>query len=139
VLYLLHDNFISATNKTDDDSRRATRGGTGAFFKGLHFQIKEVLDEAANEKAVQAARGTRTSLNLQTSGVRVQDRFIFDATKVDLEPCPSCNHRCTMLVQSLREVEDFNDLARQEFLQKLSTWEQLPPNQRVTLIQLAQN
>jgi hypothetical protein len=73
LLYLLHDYFISMMNKTDDDSRQATPGGTGVFFKGLHFQIKEVLAEEANERAIQAARATRISLNLQTSRIIVQD------------------------------------------------------------------
>jgi hypothetical protein len=44
VLYLLHDNFLSKTNKTDDESsRRATWGGTGAFFKDLHSEIMGCL------------------------------------------------------------------------------------------------
>ena len=132
VLYLLHDNFLATTNKTDDESsRRATRGGTGAFFKGLHSEIKEVLHQAATDEAVQAARATRTSLNLQASGIRFQDRTPFNASKVDLEPCPVCNHMCTMAVQSLREVEDFNSEALQEHNRKLAAWEQVPPNQRV--------
>jgi hypothetical protein len=132
VLYLLHDNFLSTTINTDDESsRRATRGGTGAFFKGLHLDIKDVLDQSTTEQAVQAARATRTSLNQQASGIRIQDRTPFDVNKVDLEPCPVCNHMCTMAVQSFREVEDFNNEALQEHNLKLATWELLPPNQRV--------
>jgi hypothetical protein len=42
------------------------------FSRGLHFhfhfQIKEILDQVEAEKAVQAAKATRTSLNLQKTG-----------------------------------------------------------------------
>jgi hypothetical protein len=130
-LTLLHVNFISTTNKTDDESRQATRGSTGNFFKGLHFQIKDILDQVANDWAVQAARATRTSLNLQMTGIRVQDRIQFNANKVDLEPCPVCYHMCTMSVQSLQEVDDFNGEALQKHNKKLFTSGQLLPNQRV--------
>jgi hypothetical protein len=63
--------FFLITN--NDESRQATRGSTGAFFKGPHFQIKDALDQVSNEKAVEAAKATITSLNLQMTGIRVQD------------------------------------------------------------------
>jgi hypothetical protein len=49
-----------------------------------------------------------------------------------LEPCPVCNHMCTMTVQSHQEVDNINDQALQEHSRNLVTWEQLPLNQRVT-------
>jgi hypothetical protein len=114
-LYLLYDNFIdSMTNTTNNDKRRATRGGSGTFFKGFQFQIKEVLDQALAAKAVQAAKATRTSLNLQMSGMRVQDRIHFDVQNVDLEPCPVCNHMCTMTIQLHQDVDIINGQALQE-------------------------
>jgi hypothetical protein len=129
VLYLLYGNFVDTTN---DENRRATRGGTVTFFKGLHFQIKELLDKALAEEAIQASKGTRTSLNFQKTGNRVQDRIEFDVRNVDLEPCPSCNHMCTMTVQSKLDVDNINDQALQEHNRKLVTWEHLPLNQRGT-------
>jgi hypothetical protein len=99
VLYLLHENFLSTTINTDDESSsQATQGGTGAFFKGLHLETKDVLDQATTDQVVQAARATRTLLDLQASGIRIQDRTPFNVNKVDLEPCPICNHMCTMAV-----------------------------------------
>jgi hypothetical protein len=97
-LYLLYVNFVDNTNI---EERRATRGGTATFFKGFHFQIKQVLDKALAEDAIQAAKATRTSLNLQKTGNRIQDKIEFDVKKVDMEPCPVCQHMCTMAVQNL--------------------------------------
>ena len=131
VLYLLYDNFVAKTTN-NDESRRATRGCTGVFLKGFHFQIKDVLVQVEAEEAVKAAKATRTSLNLQKAGTRVQDRIAFDAKKVGLEPCPVCNHMCTMAVQTHREIDTINGQALQDHNRKLETWEQLPPNQRVT-------
>jgi hypothetical protein len=127
-LYLLYLNFADSTKNQED--RRETRGGTATFFKGLHFQIKMALDKSLEEDAIKAAKATRTSLNLQKTGNRVQDRINFAFRKVDLEACPSCSHMCTMTVQSSQDVDDINNQALQEHNRKLETWEQLPLNQR---------
>jgi hypothetical protein len=69
-LYLLYLNFADSTKNQED--RRETRGGTATFFKGLYFQIKMALDKLLEEDAIKAAKATRTSLNLQKTGNRVQ-------------------------------------------------------------------
>jgi hypothetical protein len=51
----------------------------------------------------------------------VQDGIAFDAKKVDLEPCPVCNHLCTMAVQSHQEVNTINGQAFQEHISKQQT------------------
>ena len=116
-LYLMYENFIESTK--NEDNRRTTRGGTVTFFKGLHFQIKAALDKSIDEDAIQAAKATRTSLNLQKTGNSVQDRILFDFKKVDLEACPSCSHMCTMTVQSSLDVDVINNQALQEQIANL--------------------
>jgi hypothetical protein len=44
VLYLLHNNVLSRTNKTDDKSRQATQGGTtGANSASSRAVLKSVM------------------------------------------------------------------------------------------------
>jgi hypothetical protein len=89
-----------------------------------------VLKNYHADQEVEKQKSTRTSLNPQGTGLRIQDSVPFDLQKADAEPCPGCVHSFCMPVTTLQEVQEENRKIHALHHQRLADWNHLAGNKK---------
>ena len=100
-----------------------TRRGAGHVLSSMQKEMEEVVSLARNDKILLESKNSRTSLDYQSNGTRVQDLLTFKAEECDMQPCPVCRHKCCMPVESIDNINRDNEERLVAFNGRLREWE----------------
>ena len=99
-------------------------------LKTSMVQVQDALDQWQSHQDSEEGKRTRTSLNYQRYGNRMQDTIPFQSSQVDHMPCVNCGHKSIMALEPAEEVNEKNAAATASYNAKMAKWSSQPESTR---------
>lgn len=129
-LYLLHDEHVKALTSNNGPTTRPPKA-VEPFKALINFMEKlEAEAKAQATAAQQAGRQSRSFINKQSTGSRVQDGIPFLEDNADRLGCAVCGHMYCQPIETKEEIDRQNAKIVQEHESKMAEWEAKPTESR---------
>ena len=114
IIYNRQSTSTDVNTSTRNHSYKTLKAFMNKMEKVLGAQFKKEENDLLEKEVKDLRKANKIAKKQSNNTNRIQDIVAFDATKVDTEPCPDCGHLNVTVMDTIEEIDDYNQRIENE-------------------------